>query len=372
MKKIKIKNKYIGEGSRCFIIAEAGSNHDGKLDQAKRLIEIAADAGVDAVKFQLFKAEELYPKNCGKVDTPAGKIDLYKALKKMELPGDWLRELKKYSEKCGLIFLCAPFSEKAALELNNIDIDAFKIASPELSHLPLLRYVASFGKLMIISTGISKMADIEEAIEACRSAGNNNIVLMHCVTAYPAPLKDCNLNVIATMKMAFGLPVGFSDHTEDPLAAPVVSLLAGCNLIEKHFTPNKKLPGPDHPFALEPNELKAMVKGIRKVEAFDKNQQYLAIMKMYGEKKVMMMLGLGIKTIASSEKDLAACDRRSIRAINKISKHERFTPKNLGILRSERNLKLGIHPRYWDILIGKKAVKCIPAGKEIVWKDFIK
>ena len=370
MKTIRIKGKTVGAEKPCFIIAEAGSNHDGSLAQAKRLIEVAAESGADAIKFQLFKAEDLYPENCGKVDTPAGKIDLFKALKGMELPADWLKTLKKYSEGSGLVFICSPFSERSALALNKLGIGAFKIASPEITHIPLLEYISRFRKPLIISTGMSKLRDVEEALDACYSQNNREIVLMHCITAYPAPNTDCNLKVIDTLQKAFDVPVGLSDHTLDPIVVPSISLLVGSAMLEKHFTVSKKLKGPDHPFAIEPNELKLMVKTIRNYESMEKNDRSRKIIKTFGESLVRTVLGSGVKRIAPSEKELYECDRRNIRAIRDIARSEKLTKKNIGILRAERNLKPGLHPRYFNLVIGKKAAKDIPCSKEIKWGDF--
>ncbi len=256
MEKIKIANKWIGEGKPVFIIAEAGSNHDGKFEQAKKLIDIAAWAGTDAVKFQLFRAPKIYPPGCGEIPTPQGKIDLYKFFEQVELPFQWLFPLKKYSQKRGLVFIVSPFDEKSADILEKIAIDAYKIASPELNHLPLLRRVAKNQKAMIISSGLSTLSDIEEALNAIYKENNFQVILLHCISSYPAQPKEYNLNVLETFKKAFQVPVGISDHSLDPVLIPKLAVAIGSSVIEKHFTLSKKLPGADHPFALEPDELK--------------------------------------------------------------------------------------------------------------------
>lgn len=369
MGKIKIGDKKIGEGEPTFIIAEAGSNHNGKLKQAKKLIDVAADAGADAVKFQLFKAEKMYPKNCGVVDTPMGKVDFFKVLKNMELPLTWLEILKECSEKKGLIFLCSCFDEESAETLENIGIKAHKLGSPELNHIPLLEYLGKKNKPIILSTGLSKLGEIEEAIDTCYNQGNKQVILLHCVSAYPTPLEDCNLNVVKTLKIAFDIPVGFSDHTLDPIIAPVTAVSIGADVIEKHFTISKKLEGPDHSFALEPSELKKMVEEIRKVEKIE--DKLTSVRKLFGKEKADSILGTYKKMIAPSEKDIYPNDKRSIHAVQNIKKGNILTKENIRVLRSERNLNPGIHPRYYKLILGKKVNKNILYGKGIIWNDLL-
>lgn len=372
MEKIKLgKNKFVGDNHSCFIIAEAGSNHDGNLRQAKELIEIAAEARVDAVKFQLFIADDLYPRNCGKISTASGEIDLFNALKNMEIPNVWLGELKKYAEKCGLEFICSPFSEQAAKILQRSGIKIFKIASPELSHLPLIRYIAKFNCPIIMSTGISKLADIEEAVETCKNAGDDKFVLMHCISAYPTPLNECNLNIIKMLKMAFSCPVGLSDHTVSADLVPAIAVSLGANLIEKHFTISRKLKGLDHSFALEPKELAQMVKIIRQLEQIEPKARSPYVISRFGKKTIIKIAGHYKKTISPSEELLYSCDRRTIRVIKTIKKGGFISKKNILILRSERNLTPGIHPRYWDLVLGKKVRRTVMAGSELTWEDLL-
>jgi len=369
MRKIKIGNKQVGEGEATFIIAEAGSNHNGKLEQAKKLIDVAADAGVDAVKFQLFKAERMYPKNCGVVDTPMGKVDFFKVLKNMELPLTWLEILKEYSEKKGLIFLCSCFDEQSADVLENVGIKAHKLGSPELNHIPLLEQLGKKNKPIILSTGLSKLCEVEEAIDTCYRMRNKQVILLHCVSAYPTPLEDCNLNVIKTLKIAFDVSVGFSDHTLDPIIAPVTAVSIGADVIEKHFTISKKLEGPDHSFALEPLELKKMVEQIRKVEKIE--DKLASVSKSFGKEKTDTVLGTHKKMIAPSEKDIYPNDKRSIHAVQNINKGDMLTKENIMVIRSERNLSPGIHPRYYELILGKKANRSMLYGKGITWDDLL-
>lgn len=371
MRKIKIADKYIGDDEPTFIIAEAGSNHNGNLEQAKKLIDIAADAQADAVKFQLFKAEMLYPKNCGFVEMQNGKVDLFGILKKLEFPLTWLDILKEYSEKKSLVFLCSCFDEESAEALENIGIEAYKFASPELNHIPLLEFIGKKKKPIIMSTGISKLGDIEEAIDTYVKQGNEQVILLHCVSAYPTPLEDCNLNIIKTLKTAFDVPVGFSDHTIDPIAASGIAVFIGANVIEKHFTISKKIDGPDHGFSLEPNELKKMIQTIRKMETMDKKEQDSFIKHLYGNEKINSILGVYQKIIAPSEKILYPNDKRSIHAIKDMIKGETLTKEKISILRSERNLNSGLHPRFYKLLLGSRIQRSVKYGAGIIWEDLL-
>lgn len=372
MKKIELGGRWIGESEPCFIIAEAGSNHDAKLEQAKELIDVAAEAGADVVKFQLFTAENLYPKNCGIVDTLAGEVDFFKLLKQIEVSTNWLQTLKEYAESKGIVFLCSVFSEEAVDELEKINPPAYKVGSPELSHLPLLKYVARLHKPIVLSTGLSKIGDIEEALDTCYAENNHQTILMHCVSGYPTPLEDCNLRVINTLKAAFDVPVGFSDHTLDPVIASSVAAALGANIIEKHFTLSKELKGPDHPFALEPPELRQMVREIREIEELPIERRLQKVKGQLGEDVVERVLGTSKKTIAPSEEELYPCDRRSIHAIKDLRKDDILTKDNTRILRSERNLRPGLHPRYYDLVLGKTLVRDISYGQGIVWEDLLK
>ncbi len=367
--KVKILNKQVGENEPVFIIAEAGSNHDGNFEQAKKLIDVAADAGADAVKFQLFRASKIYVPNCGKIPTVQGKLDLYKFLTKVEVPFRWLALLKKYAEKKGLIFIVSPFDEGAVKELEKNSVSVYKIASPELSHIPLLKCVAQKQKPIIISSGLSTLSDIEEAVNTINGEGNQKIILMHCVSSYPAPPEEFNLKVIETMKNAFQIPVGISDHSLNPVLIPKLAIAIGVNIIEKHFTLDKNLSGPDHPFALNPKELGLMVKEIRQTEKWSpsKKNRFLDSNDYY--KKI---LGVGKKVIAPSEKEIYPGDRRSIFSTKDIKAGEKLSKKNTAVLRAERYLKPGIHPRYFDLVLLKKTARPIKKYVGIQWQHLLK
>lgn len=253
--KVKMGQQCVGEGEPCFIIAEVGSNHDRKIGQAKALIDIAAQSKVDAVKFQLFKAERLVPQ-----DHPA-----FFVLKSNEFPREWIKELFDYAQDKGLVFLASPFDHEAVDLLEDLGIEAFKFASPEIFDYPLLKYAASRGKAMILSTGMCSIPDIKAALDVIEPQHNRQIVLMHCISLYPTEPKEANLRMMDDMKKAFPYPVGFSDHTMNTLTA-VAAVSRGACVIEKHFTVSRSLKGPDHAYALEPDELARMVSDIRLVE----------------------------------------------------------------------------------------------------------
>jgi N-acetylneuraminate synthase len=297
-------------------------------------------------------------------------VDFYQVLKGLELPVEWLPELKEHAKNKGLLFICSPFDEAMVDELEQIDIDCYKIASPELNHIPLLEYISQKNRPIICSAGLSKMYEVEEAIDAIKK-NNDKLAIMHCVSSYPAPSEDCNLNVIKTMKQEFDVPIGFSDHTLEPETAPLVAIFKGANIIEKHFTLDKNMEGPDHKFALEPQELKAMVTAIRNIEKMSKSEQKKFIYQLYGKDKINKILGKYQKVIAPSEKELYPNDKRSIHAIKDLRKGETLTKENIAILRSERNLNPGLHPRFYNVMIGAKLQKEVRCGQGIKWEDLL-
>ncbi|GAI92923.1 unnamed protein product, partial [marine sediment metagenome] len=239
------------------IIAEIGSNHDGSLEQAKKLIDTCARIKVDAVKFQAFKADKLFNKikNKGIVDK----------LKGLEIKDGWYEKLFDYTNKKGLIFLSSVFDEDSVDLLDNFGIVAYKVASYELTHIPFLEHIAKKNKPIILSTGMANKSEIKEAIRSIHKAGNKQIIILHCISQYPTKPEDVNLNSLLTLQNDFNCPIGFSDHTKT-IYASIGAVALGAKVIEKHFTLDRSLPGPDHPYALEPNGLQQMVMAIREVE----------------------------------------------------------------------------------------------------------
>lgn len=365
---LKIGSHQIGDGHPVFIIAEAGSNHNGSLDEAKRLIDVAAEAKADAVKFQLFRADRLYPPNVGMVDTPAGKIDFFEFLEQAAMPPDWLAPLRAHAEERALVFLVSAFDEPMAEVLHEHAIAAHKVASPELNHIPLIRAMARHGVPLLISTGMGTLADMEAALAAARREGCDDVAFFQCVSCYPTEPADANLRVIPTLKQAFGVPVGWSDHTTHPLAAPRLATALGANLIEKHYTRDRSQDGPDHPFAIEPNELAEMVAMVRQLSAASDAERG-ALLDQHANAPY---LGSPIKRVTEAEAELAACDRRSLFVIADMAAGDAITSDNVRVLRAERNLAPGIDPCFWDIAEGRHVVRDVPLGRGLVWDDLLR
>ncbi|MCB2310029.1 N-acetylneuraminate synthase family protein [Clostridium tagluense] len=361
-----LNNKLFGKNSRTFVIAEAGSNHDGDLEQAKKLIDIAVDCGADAVKFQIFKAEKLYHKNVGMIQVPGGKIDFFDFLKKMEMPIYWVAELKEYCKERDIELLFSIFDIQSVDIIKKFDINAIKIASPELNYIQLFEECAKLNKPIIFSTGISKLGDIEQAIETIEKY-HSNYAILHCITSYPASYEQCNLNIIKTLAKCFEHPVGLSDHTMDFKYVPALAVAIGASIIEKHFTISRELNGPDHKFALEPNELKIMIKEIRKVETMDNKEKLIFIDKIPNSQ---MIMGKSRKCITDDERILYECDRRSIISVKDIDIGEIIKVDDVSILRAERNIKPGLEPKFLDSILGKKVTRKISSGEGITWELF--
>ena len=267
---LSIGQRLIGTDQPCFIIAEAGVNHNGDIELARRLIDVAALAGADAVKFQTFKAEKLVTTDAPKAEyqqqtTGAGESQ-FDMLKQLELSFNTFRELYVYCHSKGILFLSTPFDEDSADFLETLGVAAFKIPSGEITNLPYLTHIARKCKPMIVSTGMAYLGEVETAVRTIHAAGNHEIALLHCVSSYPADPSDINLRAMHTLSSAFSVPVGFSDHTLG-LEIPLAAVALGACIIEKHFTLDRTLPGPDHPASLEPDQLKALISGIRHVEA---------------------------------------------------------------------------------------------------------
>ncbi|MCK5016994.1 MAG: N-acetylneuraminate synthase family protein [Candidatus Peribacteraceae bacterium] len=353
MKKIKIGDRWIGEDEKTFIIAEAGANfrisEDPEINyhHALKLIDIAIEAKADAVKFQLYRADSLYVENAGYADYIGKRKSIYQIINEMEIPYDWLPKLKKYCDEKEIIFLCTPFDEKSADQLENIGILAYKIASYTITHLPLIRHIAKFDKPIILSTGASNIDDIQQAIDTIKGIGNNQISLMQCTAKYPAPLSTVNLRVIPELEKIFQVPVGLSDHTREPLIAPLGAVTLGANIIEKHYTTDNNLPGPDHGFAILADELKLLVKSIRDLE---------------------LCLGSSNKEIQNEEEELHQFCRRRIYTLKDIKEGETLSDSNIAILRSGKQ-EIGLEPIHLEQVLGKKAKHLIKKNDPVLWKD---
>ena len=345
MRTIRIADRTIGEGEPCFIIAEAGVNHNGDVNLAKKLIDVAKGAGADAVKFQSFKAENVVTKTAQKAkyqkQTTGSGESQYEMIRKLELSDADFKKLASYARKKGILFLSTPFDKESVDLLDELGVPAFKIASGEITNFPLAKYIAKKGKPVILSTGMSTLDEIGEAVRVIKSEGIMDIVLLHCVTAYPAKVEDMNLRAMHTLKSAFKLPVGLSDHTIG-ITVPIAAVALGAVAIEKHFTLDKNLPGPDHQASLEPRELKQMIKAIREVEK---------------------SLGNGVKSPTAEENEIKKVARRSIIAKVNIPKGTTVTEEMLEFKRPGT----GIEPKHKDEIIGAIAKVDIKRDDGITW-----
>ena len=262
-----IGNRRVGGGHPTYVIAEAGANHNRDLALARELIDVAAEAGADAVKFQTYSGDRIYSSKTPKFAYLAKLTDKSPSelLEDIALPRAWQAELAEHALKRDLHFFSTPFDHEAVAELDALDVPVFKIASFEIVDLPLIRRVAQTGRPIIISTGMAVLGEIEDALRCAAEGGATAVGLMQCTSVYPAPAERANLRAMETMRAAFGVPVGLSDHTSG-IAVPIAAATLGAAFIEKHFTLDRAMSGPDHPFSLEPDELAAMVRGIRDAE----------------------------------------------------------------------------------------------------------
>lgn len=337
---IEIQGTRVGPGEPCLIIAEAGVNHNGDLDLALRLVDAAAEAGVGVVKFQTFKAERLVTPEAPKAEyqaraTGSGESQ-YEMLRRLELSPEAHLRLIDHCRQRRVIFLSTPFDEQSADFLDEAGAPAFKTGSGELTNLPLLEHIARKGKPVLVSTGMAYLGEVEAAVQAIRRVGNEQIVLLHCVSNYPADPADANLRAMHTLQQAFGVPVGYSDHTVG-LEVALAAAALGAAVIEKHFTLDRGLSGPDHQASIEPHELAALVRGIHTVEA---------------------ALGDGRKIPARSEESTARVARRSLVAACDIPAGARLTEDHIAIRRPGTGLPPSLRP----YLLGRVARTDIPAG----------
>lgn len=340
MQTIQVGKKVIGPGQPVFVIAEAGVNHNGDLKLARALIDVAVEAGADAVKFQTFRADRLATPNAPKAEyqlqTTGDAESQFEMLRRLELSADAHRELRAYSHERGIIFLSTPFDEEAVDLLDELGVPAFKISSGDLTNSPLLEHVAGKGKPVILSTGMSELSELIEAVSVLNTAGCENPVLLHCVSNYPADAVEINLRAMQTMRSAFDVPVGFSDHTEGIDVALAAVALGAC-VIEKHFTLDRTLPGPDHRASLEPAELRELVRSIRRVET---------------------ALGNGRKVPTASELETAKVARRSLVAACDIPAGATLE-REMVVMRRPGT---GLSPSTLSAVLGRRAMRDIAAG----------
>ncbi|GHV29777.1 spore coat protein [Spirochaetia bacterium] len=357
-----------GGPGKVLIIAELGTSHGGSPAKARELVDAAADSGADCVKFQIVYADEILHPNTGEVALPGGRIRLYDRFKQLECDISFYGDLKDYAESRGLLFLASPFGLRSARELRSLHPRLLKVASPELNYTGLLRELASYGLPALLSTGVSRLADIEAALEIFPP---ERTCLLHCVTSYPAPPRDYNLNILPNLAAIFGCPVGLSDHSLDPELAPSLAVALGAAVIEKHFCLSRDDPGLDDPIAQPPADFKRMAQLVRQISAMEKEAALLAISRERGRDTVLAVLGDGVKRLAPSEQTNYGRTNRSIHAVRDIPAGATLEPGDFAVLRTEKILRPGLHPSWEPKLAGKKTTRFIPAGEGIVFEDLI-
>jgi len=345
--KVRIDKKYVGFGQPTFIIIEIGSNYNKNFFTAKKMIGIIKKSGADAVKFQIFKEKKLYVKDAGQVDYLKKNIVINELVKKAEVKDFLHQRLFDYCKKVGLIYLCTPTDEDVADYLENMGVAAYKVASYDLTNHFLLQHVAKKGKPVILSTGAGNFSDVEDAVKVIKQAGNHKIILLQCVAQYPAEYKYTNLNTMALYEKKFGFPAGISDHSFDPFIVPYAAVAMGAKLVEKHFTLDRRQEGPDHAFAIEPDELFRMVDGIRKIELAKGSEQ---------------------KKVSAGEKELRRFAYRSIFAVANISKGDIITRENSYVLRPGKRQR-GVDAKFYSKILGSKASKDIKYNQAIKWQN---
>lgn len=343
---VAIGKRIIGDGQPTFIIAEIGINHNGSYEQAIAMIDVAVEAGVDAVKFQMFKAKKMYSEKAGYLNYASTKKSILEIVEEMETPEDWPAKLSAYAKEKKVMFFSSVCDEES-VDLMDPYMPVYKITSYEMTHIPLLKYIASRGKPMILSTGTANLEEVKESVAAIYATGNKQLILMQCTGKYPAPLESINAKAIVTMKEEFGLPVGLSDHSRDPITAPMTAVALGANAIEKHITLSRKLPGPDQAMAIEPNELVEMVRRIREVE---------------------QTMGSGKKVSHKEEEYVKNFARRSIFATRSIGKGTIISKDNAAVLRTGE-LNGILKPADWEKVIGRKAKRDLGTDEALSFQD---
>jgi N,N'-diacetyllegionaminate synthase len=342
---ISIGGRRVGPGCPVYFIAEAGSNHDGRLDQAKRLIDVAVDAGADAVKFQAFKAATLYPKRAGQSEYLKDPRSIYDIIHSLEMPLDWIAPLAAYCEQRGVHFLCTPFDDHSADALAPY-VPAFKLASYDMTNTPLLQYVARRGKPLIVSTGTAELGEVREMVAAIRAVGDSGLVVLQCTAKYPAPLAALNVRTVATMA-ELGVLTGFSDHSREPLPGPMAAVALGAVVIEKHFTYDKTLPGNDHYHAMDPDDIRASVR----------HRDYIA--SLIGEQIE--------KTVSVSEEKARAYARRSLVAACDIKAGTKLTPEMI----VPKRPGTGLSPLHYDKILGSSIRVDVKKDDLLQWEMFM-
>jgi len=342
--RVSISEREVGEGAPCYVIAEAGSNHNRDLGIARELIDVAAEARADAVKFQIYSGKRLYSSKTPRFTYLQEMSDkgTQAILEAAETPREWLPQLAQHAQSRGITFFAAPFDFEAVEELESVAVPVYKVANYELVDVHLIRRVAETGKPMILSVGMATYGEVEDALAAAAAGGATEIALLRCAALYPAPAEIMNLRAMQTMRRAFGVPVGLSDHSAG-IHIPFGAAGLGMDLLEKHITLDRTMPGPDHPFAIEPDELRALVRGVREIEAAMGNGR--------------------LEGPAEAESEMHRLARRSIIAARPIRAGQQITRDDLTVKRPG----YGIAPKELDRVVGRTARVDIEFDEIVTW-----
>lgn len=388
------------------IIAEIGTSHGGDLDKAKRLVDSAAEAGATGVKFQWVYADEILHPETGHVNLPGGRVRLYDRFRALEAPPGFYRKCRDHAKRAGLKFICSPFGPRSLRELVETEPDAIKIASPEVSHIPLLEECARYFRRvpLILSGGVSKLGDIERAVDTLTGAegageksglaeGSAPLTLLHCVTYYPAPPEEYNVRCVETLERTFGLPAGISDHSMEPVLIPVLATAFGAKMIEKHITLSRDTDGLDDPVALEPGQFAQMAQAVRQTQAVLERHRKASMAQgkilcaeyaeglvltmgqkdaldqmsgQFGKDKVMAAVGDGVKRLAPCERLNYGRTNRSLHYTRGLPAGHRLTHDDVAVLRTEKTLTPGISPAFLNDTVGAVLQQDVSDGEGVL------
>lgn len=373
-KVFKAGGKSFSPQEHILVIAEIGTGHNGSVHKAQELISAAKESGADAVKFQIVYADEILHPDTGFVELPTGRIPLYDRFKELECGIDFYAELACYAQKQGMLFSASAFGLRSADELRQLKPAFVKIASPELNHFPLLEQVASFRLPVILSTGVSRLGDIERAVDCMEAHGVSAEMraLLHCVTAYPAPETDYNTAVLQPLSSIFNSPVGISDHSLDPAAVPLAALVSGACIIEKHICLSRMDAGLDDPVALEPAQFLQMTRIVRNVTGKSREAVFAAA-KEYGYSKdfLQRIIGNGEKKLADAEKNNYGKTNRSLHYLKSLPAGTMLKSSDIALLRTEKNLSAGESPELLCHFTGAVLQRDVTGGAGAVLDDII-
>jgi N-acetylneuraminate synthase len=348
-KEIKIGNKFIGQGHPTYIIAEIGGNFDGSFDKAKRLIDAAKEAGADCAKFQTFSASKIVSEGgfsrmkLKGVHGSWGRT-VSDVFKDVEFPHEWHQEISDYCKNVGIDFSTSPYDFEAVDLCIKVDVPFIKIGSGDITWLDMITYIAKTGKPLMLATGDATMSEIDEAVRVIETTGNDQLVLMQCITNYPSKIDSANVNVLKTYQSAFNVLTGYSDHSPGPVVALASVVLGGC-VIEKHFTLNKADKGPDHPHSMNPVEFKMMVDYVREIER---------------------AMGSTRKEVVEEEGETVYVQRRCLYAKNNLKAGQLIKESDIDVLRPA----LGIPPKHIGVIVGKVIKTDVAAGQPLFWENF--